>query len=221
MRNFSARETEWLQELDGIELAPFWRRAAAFFIDVCLGYVAVCLVVAGLAYGYLGARRMVGHPMPKHVEILFNPAEIKILSSDGALSGHFESDEWVQVFNKVVVPVLYFGIVTWSGRGRSPGKRWLKIRVVSLVHRHLGLWHSMERALGYGAAALELGFGFAQFFIHPYRRCVQDRIAETIVVTERGYQAMQRKLEHPLLPDSDNTPEAREADEVLANESSA
>jgi len=33
-----------------------------------------------------------------------------------------------------------------------------------------------------------------QFFIHPYRRCAQDRLAETIVVTERSYQALQQKL---------------------------
>jgi hypothetical protein len=44
-------------------------------------------------------------------------------------------------------------------------------------------------------------FGFVQFFIHPYRHCAQNRLAETIVVTERGYQAMQHKLEHPLIPD--------------------
>jgi hypothetical protein len=42
--------------------------------------------------------------------------------------------------------------------------------------------------LGYRAALLEGGFGFAQFFLHPYRRCAQDRLAETIVVTERSYQ---------------------------------
>jgi hypothetical protein len=35
MRNFSAQETEWLEELDGIELASFWRRACAFLVD-CL-----------------------------------------------------------------------------------------------------------------------------------------------------------------------------------------
>jgi hypothetical protein len=101
----------------------------------------------------------------------------------------------------IVIPVLYFGLLTWKGNGRTPGKRLMKIRVVSIVHRHLSLWHSVERALGYGAAALEGGFGFVQYFIHPYRRCVQDRIAETIVVTEAGYQAMQHKLEHPLVPD--------------------
>jgi len=33
--------------------------------------------------------------------------------------------------------------------------------------------------------ALEGGFGFLQYFIHPNRRTVHDRIAETIVVTVR------------------------------------
>ena len=30
MRYFSARETEWIQELDGIELASFWQRFSMF-----------------------------------------------------------------------------------------------------------------------------------------------------------------------------------------------
>ena len=114
--------------------------------------------------------------------------------------------------------VLYFGLLTWRGKGRSPGKRWMGIRVVSLVHRHLSLWHSIERSLGYFAAFLEGGFGFFQFFIHPYRRTIQDRIAETIVVTERGYQTMQHKVLHPLLPDDGHQPPERLADEVLPPE---
>ena len=65
----------------------------------------------------------------------------------------------------------------------------MKIRVVSLVHPHMTFWHSVERALGYGAAALEGGFGFIQYFLHPYHRCAQDRLAETIVVTEGSYRA--------------------------------
>jgi len=40
----------------------------------------------------------------------------------------------------------------------------------------------LERALGYGAPALELGFGFLQYFIHPNHRTVHDRIAETIII---------------------------------------
>ena len=43
----------------------------------------------------------------------------------------------------------------------------------------------MERALGYGAAVLELGLGFLQFFWSPNRMCAQDRLAETIVIDVR------------------------------------
>jgi len=53
-----------------------------------------------------------------------------------------------------------------------------------LAHERLNLWHSIERALGYGASMLEFGFGFLQYFIHPNCQTVHDRIAETIVVSE-------------------------------------
>ena len=58
----------------------------------------------------------------------------------------------------------------------------MKIRVISLVHERLTLWHSIERSLGYGASILEGGFGFMLYFIHPNRQTVHDRIAETIVI---------------------------------------
>jgi len=63
------------------------------------------------------------------------------------------------------------------------------ICAVSLVHERLSLWHSIERALGYGASALEFGFGFAQYFLRPNHRTVHDRIAEAIVVAEGRQQA--------------------------------
>jgi uncharacterized RDD family membrane protein YckC len=80
--------------------------------------------------------------------------------------------------------VAYFGLANWIGNGATPGKRLFRIRAVSLAHERMDLWHSIERALGYGASTLEFGFGFLQFFIHPNRRTVHDRIGETIVVTE-------------------------------------
>jgi uncharacterized RDD family membrane protein YckC len=214
MRNFSARETEWLQELDGIELAPFVARAAAFLIDWALVSIVLSAVLMGSLLGYFKYRKTLGLPTPKTVSIDLRPNASKFASDDPELFKRLDS-EFVHILVDVAVPVLYFGLFTWKGKGRSPGKRIVKIRVVSLVHRHLTLWHSIERALGYGAAALEGGFGFVQFFIHPYRRCVQDRIAETIVVTERGYQLMQKKAAHPLLPDVGEIAELNAADESL------
>ena len=51
--------------------------------------------------------------------------------------------------------------------------------------RFPGFRQSIERALGYGAAILEGGLGFLQFFWDKNRMCAQDRLAETIVVDVR------------------------------------
>jgi uncharacterized RDD family membrane protein YckC len=171
MKNFSARETAWLQELDGLELADFWQRALAFAIDLVLAVVFMLAVLLVIAYGVTAWHGLHGNHQRYNM----------------VLHRENETDKLVI---ELLVLVLYSGLFTWLGKGRSPGKRLLRIRVVSLVHRHLSLWHSVERALGYAASGLEFGFGFVQYFIHPYRRTVQDRIAETIVVKERSYRRL-------------------------------
>jgi len=200
MRHFSARETEWLLELDGIELAGFRRRSIAFLIDwTIVGIVLVLVFLAGAGL-FFGVRALLGHPLPDLSAVFRAGSNYNIETSQPEYVKYFDSEP-VHIVTDTVIPVLYFGILLWRGKGRTPGKRMMKIRVVSIMHRHLSFWHCVERALGYGAAALELGFGFVQYFIHPYRRCAQDRLAETIVVTERGYQVMQKKSSHPLIPD--------------------
>jgi uncharacterized RDD family membrane protein YckC len=218
MRNFSARETEWLEELDGIELASFWRRAFAFLIDWTIVAIVLSALVTAVAAGFFSYMQRHGKSM-EEIAHMFPGAK---LEEQPKVSGvhltvktvHVDEQsrtgEIIKDVTDVLVPILYFGILLWKGKGRTPGKRLMRIRVVSIVHRHLSFWHSVERALGYGAAALEGGFGFVQFFIHPYRRCAQDRLAETMVVTERGYQAMQDKREHALLPDTNENRDAPE-----------
>ena len=80
---------------------------------------------------------------------------------------------------------LYFGLANYLGNGRTPGKWVARTRAVSLTHPRLGLWQSIERGLGYGAAVLEGGLGFLQFFWDKNRMCAQDRLAETIVIDTR------------------------------------
>jgi uncharacterized RDD family membrane protein YckC len=218
MRNFSARETEWLQELDGIELASFWQRAVAFVIDWTFIAIVVSIIAAAATGAYLGIRHLQGKPMPDVTKMVEQTeqnqatplAEKRFENGVKIKVDKFKDNETDRVINDIVLPILYFGILLWRGKGQTPGKRITKIRVVSLMHRHITFWHSIERALGYAAAALEGGFGFFQFFINPYRRCAQDRLAETIVVTERGYQAMQQKRSHPLLPDTPSNANAPE-----------
>jgi len=204
MRNFSARETKWLLELDGIELAGFRQRACAFAIDWLLIYLVTVPLMLGGTLTYLKVlEARAGHPLNTNIHFDLRPFKYHVDSNEAELARGLD-EEWIHLVLEIAVPVLYFGLLTWRGKGRTPGKRLMKIRVVSIAHRHLSLWHSVERALGYGAAALEGGFGFAQFFIHPYRRCAQDRLAETIVVTERGFQ----RLHAPLLEQSAATGDA-------------
>jgi len=85
-------------------------------------------------------------------------------------------------FSDLLIGIAYFGLSTWRWQGQTLGKKLFGIRVVSLVHAQLSLWHCVERTLGYVASALEAGFGFWQYFIHPNRQTVHDRIGETIVI---------------------------------------
>lgn len=164
---FNSHGTDRMQALDGRPLALFRQRALSILLDFILAG-ALFLIVPG---GILLALTKTGIWTPA--------ANVKVELN---FFGNWYSIAWL---------VLYFGFATYLGKGQTPGKRVTGIRVVSLVHDHLSLWHSIERALGYGASALEFGFGFIQYFIHPNRRTVHDRIAETIVITERtprGYE---------------------------------
>jgi uncharacterized RDD family membrane protein YckC len=91
----------------------------------------------------------------------------------------------------LVIVLLYLSSANYFGNGQTPGKWVARIRAVSLTGERMGPWQSVERALGYGAAILEAGLGFFQFFWDRNRMCAQDRLAETIVVDVRK-QAQQQ-----------------------------
>jgi uncharacterized RDD family membrane protein YckC len=161
-RLYNAHETERMQELNGLELASFTSRALAFLIDFVIAgalFLSLLFLFFKVANNYtsLGQNK-------QHINVELN---------------FFEN--WYSI----VYLVVFFGLSLYFGNGRTLGKRVMGIRVVSLVHHKMSLWHSIERALGYGASALEFGFGFLQYFIHPNRRTVHDRMAETIVIRDQ------------------------------------
>jgi uncharacterized RDD family membrane protein YckC len=158
MATYHAHEIQRMIDLDGVELSSFIRRAAAFFLDLAAAAV-LFIPVASLIEMFLLKAGL----MNENTEIIF------------ALNLNWYSIAWT---------VLYYGLATYIGNGKTPGKWVLGIRVISLVHKRITLWHSVERALGYGASLLEFGFGFIQYFIHPNKRTLHDRIGETIVVRE-------------------------------------
>ena len=158
MKNFNPHETARLMELDGVKLAPFFRRAAAFYIDLIIAVPMAVALITGYTYITGGFK---------------NNSDLKF---------EFNFENWYSL----VGLMLYFGLATYFGNGKTLGKKLLKIRVISLTHSKMTFFQSIERSLGYGASFLEGGFGFIQFFINPNRRTVHDRIAETIVIDEKG-----------------------------------
>lgn len=172
---YDAHETVRMHALHGRRLASFSRRVAAFLVDLAVGFILLLALTIATAWA-LDER------------VVFHLGGLRIEVFEVARAGHRALDVHLTFFESLLGIawwVLYFGLSTYFGRGQTIGKRLLRIRVISLVHERLGLWHAVERSLGYGASALEFGFGFLQYFVHPNRRTVHDRIAETIVVDDR------------------------------------
>ena len=163
---FDPHGTARAESLAGTPLASFGQRLAAYAIDIFFVGITYGPAMAGLRYffeDYLHLK-----------EEIYQSVHVNI-----RLDFHRTTEmAWV------VWLILYFGLIAWKTDGLTPGKRLLRIRVVSLTHTRITLWQAVERALGYGASALEGGFGFIQYFIHPNHCCVHDRIAETIVVRD-------------------------------------
>jgi uncharacterized RDD family membrane protein YckC len=164
LKRFSLPSADRQLDLVDLPLASFSRRAAALALD--FGIAGAVFLLAVLGGGYL-------------------LVESGVLNPDGdynltlGFNRNWYSAIWLAV---------YFGAGLYLGKGQTPGKRLLKIRVVSLRHERIGFWHALERALGYGASALEAGMGFFQYFWGENRRTTHDRIADTIVVDERPRQ---------------------------------
>ncbi|MGB8844244.1 MAG: RDD family protein [Terracidiphilus sp.] len=150
----------------GPAAGAFGRRLAAYLIDIVLVFGTYKPAMDGLhflLFNAFGMREELYRSAHVHAEFRFD------LLTEVA---------WVLWL------VLYFGIWVWQTNGQTLGKWLLRIRVVSLMQERITFWQSAERALGYGASAIEAGFGFLQYFLYPNHRCLHDRIAETSVIAE-------------------------------------
>ena len=169
---YNAHATDRMLELDGLRLASFARRASAFAID----WLFIVIVVTACVFA--------GDTVAEKLKLLPANTNIKL---------QFNLGNWYSVASAAV----YFGLFTFFGKGQTVGKRVARIRVVSTLHAKMSLWHSFERALGYGASALEFGFGFFQYFIADNRQTTHDRIAGTIVIEEPGRPGAPAVLSRP------------------------
>jgi uncharacterized RDD family membrane protein YckC len=154
-RHFHAHETARADQLNGAPLATSWQRVLGYFVDLLIA------VVVWMPLEFVWSR------------YVLHQVETVNLKWDFHEKGN------------IVVMLLYWGTCNYLWNGRTVGKWVARTRAVSLSSARMGLWQSIERALGYGAAILEGGLGFVQFFWDRNRQCAQDRLAETIVVDTR------------------------------------
>jgi uncharacterized RDD family membrane protein YckC len=159
--------------LEGLELADFTSRFFALLIDLFVLFLSIYVI--GIVLDYFGL-------IDFGLKIGISPDKASGFLPDINNGIQINVPEFLKILFKLSIPVLYFGLITFCTNGYTLGKRIYRIRIVSTNHKHLTLWHSIERSLGYYASSLEFGFGFLQYFIDYNRRTVHDRIAETIVI---------------------------------------
>jgi len=160
-------------QLEGLELAGFTHRFFALLIDLIL--LIVILYAIGTILDYF---KLINFGLT--IGISSNNSSNILPEVNNGM--HIIVPEYLKIIIKLLIPVLYFGLITSCTNGYTLGKRIFKIRIVSTNNKHLTLWHSIERSIGYYASSLEFGFGFLQYYIDYNRRTVHDRIAETIVI---------------------------------------
>lgn len=80
---------------------------------------------------------------------------------------------------------LYFTTFLVLGRGQTPGKRLMGIRVIRLDGKPVGWWYAFERFGSYFASFTTGLVGFAQIYWDRNRQALHDKVVETVVIRVR------------------------------------
>jgi uncharacterized RDD family membrane protein YckC len=119
------------------------------------------------------------------------------LAADYASLGNrfSEAPKWVQAFLVIVVFLIfsaYFAFFEWLWNGQTPGKRWLKLRVIREDGRPLTFWEAAVRNLLRTVDMMPAPFysiGLISVFVSLSDQRIGDLIAGTVVVREREAEA--------------------------------
>lgn len=80
---------------------------------------------------------------------------------------------------------VYFVITMALFGGSTLGKKLLRLKVVRLNNKPIGIWYSFERFGGYAAGFATGLLGFFQIYWDPNRQAIHDKIAGTVVLDTR------------------------------------
>lgn len=103
--------------------------------------------------------------------------------------------KWVQAILIVIVFLIfssYFAFFEWLWNGQTPGKRWLKLRVIREDGRPVTFWEAAVRNLLRTLDMMPAPFysiGLISVFVSSSDQRVGDMVAGTVVVREREAEA--------------------------------
>ena len=119
-----------------------------------------------------------------------------ILEDYSSLEGRFNSaPKWVFAVLLIIVFLLfstYFAFFEWIWSGQTPGKRWMKLRVIREDGRPVTFWEAAVRNLLRSFDIMPWPFysiGLISVFSSSRDQRVGDMIAGTVVVREREAEA--------------------------------
>lgn len=130
------------------------------------------------------------------ISIILMAIGFTVLGSLSSLGDRITSaPKWVQALLIVVVFLIfsgYFSFFEWIWRGQTPGKRWLKLRVIRQDGRPVTFWEAAVRNLLRSVDMMPLPFysvGLLSVFVSSRDQRVGDMVAGTVVVREREAEA--------------------------------
>jgi uncharacterized RDD family membrane protein YckC len=123
-------------------------------------------------------------------------AALAFLADISALSARLENaPKWIQALLIILLFVIlsgYFTFFEWIMSGRTPGKRWLRLRVIREDGRPITFWEAFVRNLLRIFDMLVPPFysiGLISVFISNRDQRIGDLVAGTVVVREREAEA--------------------------------
>jgi uncharacterized RDD family membrane protein YckC len=133
------------------------------------------------------------------LQLLFIALVVVGLIWMGKIAGFYESlkegPKWVVALLIVLVFLIwssYFAVFEWAWNGQTPGKRWLRLRVIREDGRPVTFWEAAARNLLRIFDMTPFPFysvGLVCVFISNRDQRIGDMVAGTVVVREREAQA--------------------------------
>ena len=137
----------------------------------------------------------IDHALQASILIVIAIASLVVADYSGIENRLSSAPKWVLALSIVIGFLIlsgYFAFFEWLWNGQTPGKRWLKLRVIREDGRPVTFWEAAVRNLLRSFDIMPWPFysiGLISVFISSRDQRVGDMVAGTVVVREREAEA--------------------------------